>query len=99
MDNQGLTAKQVKDNKKAKENEFKQESLQSYEKRKLDQCGVCKLKYNVGERIPRILINCGHTYCTFCLTKYYRKNRIRCPFCKKLVKLISDLVLIYFQAS
>ena len=68
------------------------DSLQlNYEKRKLDFCGVCKLKYNVGDRLPRILINCGHTYCTLCLTKYYRKNRIRCPFCKKLVKKLESV--------
>jgi hypothetical protein len=63
----------------------------NYEKRKLDFCGVCKLKYNVGDRLPRILVNCGHTYCTLCLTKYYRKNRIRCPFCKKLVKKLESV--------
>ena len=46
------------------------------------------VKYNVGDRIPRILINCGHTYCTSCLSYYYHEEtqRIRCPFCKKLVK-------------
>lgn len=88
---QVLTAKEMKEKKKAMENEFKQESLQSYAKRKLDTCGVCKLNYNVGERIPRILINCGHTFCTSCLTKYYRKNRIRCPFCKKLVKHLDSV--------
>jgi len=86
-----LTSKEIKEKKKAEENEFKQESLASYEKRKLDICGVCRLKYNVGERIPRILVNCGHTFCTSCLTKYYRKNRIRCPYCKKLVKYLDSV--------
>ena len=62
-----------------------------YSTRKLDICGVCKHKYNIGDRIPRILINCGHTYCTSCLTKYYRKQRIRCPCCKKLVKSLESV--------
>lgn len=62
-----------------------------YATRRLNFCGVCKLVYNVGDRIPRILVNCGHTYCTNCLTKYYRKNRIRCPFCKKLVKNLESV--------
>ena len=39
----------------------------SYHERKLDICGVCRKKYNVGDRIPRILVNCGHKYCISCL--------------------------------
>lgn len=62
-----------------------------YISRQLDICGVCRQKYNVGDRIPRILVNCGHTYCTSCLSKYYRKNRIRCPFCRKLVKNLESV--------
>lgn len=62
-----------------------------YTTRRLDLCGVCKMVYNVGDRIPRILVNCGHTYCTSCLTLYYRKRRIRCPFCKKLVKSLESV--------
>jgi hypothetical protein len=62
-----------------------------YTSRRLNFCGVCKLTYNVGDRIPRILVNCGHTYCTNCLSKYYRKCRIRCPFCKKLVKNLESV--------
>ena len=63
----------------------------SYHERKLDICGVCRKKYNVGDRIPRILVNCGHTYCTSCLSSYYRKSRLRCPFCKKLVKHLDSV--------
>jgi hypothetical protein len=62
-----------------------------YESRRLNFCGVCKLIYNVGDRIPRILVNCGHTWCTNCLSRYYRKNRIRCPNCKKLVKNLENV--------
>lgn len=80
-----------KEKKKALEDEFKVHNLTSYEDKHLNICGVCKEKYNVGEKIPRILVNCGHTYCTSCLTKYYRKNRIRCPFCKKLVKYLDSV--------
>jgi uncharacterized protein YbaR (Trm112 family) len=83
-----------KQTKKEKEDEFKTHNLADYSVRELDYCGVCKLKYNVGDRIPRILINCGHTYCTSCLLKYYRKCRIRCPFCKKLVKYLDNVELL-----
>ena len=56
-------------------------------------CGVCKLKYNVGEHIPRILVNCGHTYCSNCLKTFLHKKTIRCPFiyCKKIVKQIDNI--------
>jgi hypothetical protein len=62
-----------------------------YQTRRLNSCGVCKLVYNVGDRIPRILVNCGHTWCTNCLTKYFRKGRIRCPNCLKLVKNLENV--------
>ena len=71
--------------------EAKEEISTDYKSRRLDICGVCKEIYNVGDKIPRILVNCGHTFCTSCLTKYYRKNRIRCPFCKKLVKYLESV--------
>ena len=39
-----------------------------YKTRGLDFCYYCGEKFNVGEKIPRILIHCGHTFCTECLT-------------------------------
>ena len=58
-----------------------------YQARKLDYCHFCGEKYNVGARIPRILVHCGHTFCTECLQNcLFRNSRVRCPICKKLVK-------------
>lgn len=58
-----------------------------YKSRRLDFCHFCGEKYNVGSRIPRILVHCGHTFCTECLsTSLFRNFRVRCPICKKLVK-------------
>lgn len=90
-DNVAINCNPGKDKKKALEDEFKNHNLANYEEKNLNICGVCNDKYNVGEKIPRILVNCGHTYCTSCLTKYYRKNRIRCPYCKKLVKYLDSV--------
>lgn len=42
-----------------------------YESRGLDICQFCGLKYNVGERIPRILVHCGHTLCTYCISELH----------------------------
>ena len=38
-----------------------------YKTRGLDFCYYCGQHFNVGEKIPRILIHCGHTFCTECL--------------------------------
>ena len=71
----------------AKADKDKDKPFFDYAHRSLDICAICKNKYNVGDRIPRILVNCGHTFCTSCLIKYHHnKDHIRCPSCKKLVK-------------
>ena len=64
--------------------------IQEYSARGLDICGVCKKKYNLGDRIPRILIHCGHTFCTSCLIKFHHIDHIRCPYCKKLINNIDS---------
>lgn len=43
-----------------------------YRGRCLDQCHFCGLAYNVGARIPRIIVGCGHTFCTSCLAYFLR---------------------------
>ena len=64
--------------------------VQEYAARGLDICGVCKKKYNLGDRIPRILVHCGHTFCTSCLIKFHHIDHIRCPYCKKLINNIDS---------
>jgi hypothetical protein len=65
--------------------------LPDYHKRNLDICQICGNNFNVGERIPRILVNCGHTFCTKCLTSVFNHNRIRCPICSKLMKNLESV--------
>ena len=62
-----------------------------YSARGLDMCHFCGLKFNVGERIPRIIVGCGHTFCTSCLSYFLRNNRIRCPMCRKLLKGVDSV--------
>ena len=61
-----------------------------YESRGLDICQFCAMKYNVGERIPRILVHCGHTLCTNCIQQLHHKDRVRCPICRKLIKQLES---------
>jgi len=63
----------------------------AYSQRGLDVCHFCGLRFNVGERIPRIIIGCGHTFCTSCLSYFLRNNRIRCPLCRKLLKGVDSV--------
>lgn len=51
----------------------------------------CGDNFNVGEKIPRILIHCGHTFCTECLSELHANYRVRCPICRKLVKQIDSV--------
>ena len=54
----------------------------------------------MGDRIPRILVNCGHTFCTSCLLKYHHnKDHIRCPSCKKLVKHLDNVETLPLNLS
>ena len=62
-----------------------------YKTRGLDFCYYCGEKFNVGEKIPRILIHCGHTFCTECLSNLHHNFRVRCPICRKLVKQVESV--------
>lgn len=57
----------------------------------LNSCVLCRQDYNFSERIPRILIHCGHTICTACLKNFHKNRRVRCPLCLKLIKNIETL--------
>ncbi len=63
----------------------------TYSARKLDICQNCGNKFNIGERIPRIMVNCGHTFCTKCLETLNTNARIRCVICSKLIKNIDTV--------
>jgi hypothetical protein len=57
----------------------------------LKSCVLCKEDFNFSERIPRILIHCGHTFCSSCLSNFHKNNRVRCPMCLKLIKHIDSI--------
>ena len=78
--------------KEKKNNEINSKIIQAdYKTRGLDFCYYCGNRFNVGEKIPRILIHCGHTFCTECLSVLHHNNRVRCPICRKLVKQVDSV--------
>lgn len=36
-----------------------------------NKCQLCKHPYDTSVNIPRIMIHCGHTFCTPCLSQFY----------------------------
>lgn len=36
-----------------------------------DNCPLCRQPYHIKKRIPRIMIHCGHTFCTPCLQQFF----------------------------
>src|SRR5690348_6322638 len=47
-------------------------------------CPICLNKYNNVNKIPRILNNCGHTFCEDCLSNILTErnsNTITCAIC------------------
>ena len=57
----------------------------------LKKCVLCKSLYDMENHVPRILIHCGHTFCTPCLTDFFKNFRVRCPLCLKLIKNIESI--------
>ncbi|CAO4373375.1 unnamed protein product [Caenorhabditis nigoni] len=58
------------------------------QKTRLTQCAICRLQYDekVEKRVPRILVNCGHTMCHECIeyiSSHHNQQMIYCPFCQQ----------------
>ena len=48
-------------------------------------CPICFERYDETNLCPRLLPECGHTFCTSCLNNLIRNNRITCPFDNKVI--------------
>ena len=48
-------------------------------------CTLCFNKYDHQAQIPRILKECGHTFCSTCISTLIKNNSyVECPLCKKV---------------
>ena len=54
------------------------------------ECPLCYEVYLTNAnslKSPRILINCGHSYCFECLKSMFKDSEIKCPVCLKITKV------------
>ena len=55
------------------------------------ECSLCYERYDDNKRCPRILSNCGHTFCTHCLEQLLKDGTITCPQDRKDVKVTAGV--------
>ena len=48
------------------------------------ECELCYEEFNNEFRVPRVLKECGHTFCDMCTLKLLKNQRITCPLCRKV---------------
>jgi hypothetical protein len=63
------------------------------------ECTLCLQAYNFAERLPRILVHCGHTFCESCVARFHQKGKVRCPQCHKLVKHVPEVACLPINHS
>ena len=56
------------------------------------ECEICLEEYSEFKQ-PKILSQCGHTFCNTCVLKIWNNGKIVCPECsiEIIVKTINDL--------
>lgn len=54
--------------------------------RELLECPVCNEQYDEEDRIP-LLLPCQHTFCTVCLQKIHKHDKINCPTCRGFLQI------------
>ncbi|XP_061197622.1 uncharacterized protein LOC133205769 isoform X2 [Saccostrea echinata] len=47
------------------------------------ECTVCNLNFDDQDHVPRLL-NCLHAFCSSCLEKIVKDEKITCPYCQKV---------------
>jgi hypothetical protein len=72
-------------------------------------CVLCRRNFAIASNLPRIMVQCGHSFCSICSENYIDKNTcyLTCPFCDlklKNIKSSEDLpvnqkIFYYLQKS
>ena len=43
-------------------------------------CSLCYEEFNRSERLPKVLKQCGHTFCDSCVGAMMQGSRLKCPY-------------------
>lgn len=46
-------------------------------------CEICFHEFEEDKCVPKVLRQCGHTFCESCVIKLWKNNKIVCPICRK----------------
>ena len=57
----------------------------------LGQCAICRQPFDLNEKMPRVAVQCGHTFCTCCLASCIHNRVLRCPQCLAKLNGISSV--------
>lgn len=56
-----------------------------------EECVIC------NGNIDMIQLNCGHSYCTGCISKWYSENEEKCPYCRQNTDLEKCHKIVSFK--
>ncbi|CDW91203.1 UNKNOWN [Stylonychia lemnae] len=50
-------------------------------------CELCLEEFNQQEHLPKVLAQCGHTFCEKCILQLWESSIINCPLCRQKAKV------------
>ena len=52
------------------------------------ECQICFESFDTNNFVPKMLVNCGHSFCKICLERLINKRTfVNCPICRELTTL------------
>ena len=53
-------------------------------------CEICFESFNRSEKLPKVLKNCGHTFCESCVGQMIKDSYLCCPHCRVESNLLKE---------
>lgn len=65
----------------------------------LGHCAICRQPFDLSEKMPRVAVQCGHTFCSCCLASCIHSRVLRCPQCLAKLNGISSVQKLPVNAA